>query len=252
MLIVPAGCGSPDYATWVGKGASLATGAPDAASGTVDPSLLAHWRFDDEVGTAATDSSGRGHHGTLVGTPVWTTGKIRGALALDGQTFVRMPYSSDWDQLGATNAFTVVAWVMRQTTVVGWNSLVSRQYQRTTWEHFELSFKDDHVVSVASSQINPDWYCTAPSPTTNGLWMHIAGTYDGTTLRAYESGIEVCNLAISTALTTDDTGIVIGGENNNESVNQFFTGLVDEVAIYSRAYSPSEIAELAAGKPIAP
>ncbi len=205
------------------------------------------------------DSSGRGHDGVILGNgalpiPVWTTGKVGGALALDGQTFVRVPYSSDWDQLGATNSFTVVAWVVLQTTVIGWSTLVSRQYRQTTWEHFELSFKDDHAGPVASSQINEDWYCNASAPTVNGLWTHVAGTYDGTTLRGYQNGIEVCSRALSTTLTPDATGVVIGGANNMAGpiVNQFFTGLVDELAIYSRALGPSEIAELATGTPIAP
>ena len=168
---------------------------------------------------------------------------------------MRVPYSSDWDQLQTTHAFTVVGWVMRrQMPVIGWNSVISRQYQRSTWEHFELSFKDDRVVSVASSQINADWYCTAPSPTASGLWTHIAGTYDGTTVRGYENGIEVCSLAFSATLLADDTGIVIGGQDNtaDQTVNQFFTGLVDDMAIFSRAMSTGEIAEIAAGKPITP
>jgi hypothetical protein len=259
MWIGASACGSPDYTSWVGKGDLPAKGAPDATSTTAPPALLAYWRFDDGAGNLVLDSSGHGHDGTILAngtspTPAWTTGKVGGALALDGQSFVRVPYSSDWNKLEATNAFTVVAWVIRQTTMIGWNTLVGRQYQGTTWEHFELGFKDDHVVPVASSQINQDWYCTAPAPTANGLWMHIAGTYDGTTLRGYESGIEVCNLAFATTLTTDDTGVVIGGENNlaDPTVNQFFTGLVDELAIYSRAFSSSEIAELAAGKPLLP
>jgi hypothetical protein len=258
LVIGAEGCGSPDYATWVGRADATANSSP-ALPATVEPALLAYWRFDDGVGTAVMDSSGRGHDGAILGNgplpiPVWTTGKVGGALALDGQTFVRVPYSSDWDELGATNAFTVVAWVVRQTTAIGWSTLVSRQYQQTTWEHFELSFKDDHAGPLASTQINQDWYCNASAPTVNGLWTHIAGTYDGTTLRGYQNGIEVCNLAFSTTLTPDDTGVVIGGENNMAGpiVNQLFTGLVDELAIYSRAFGPSEIAELAAGKPIAP
>jgi len=259
MLVVVSACGSPDYARWVGKSDPLAKVTPDAAPVAVDPSLLAYWRFDDGVGSAVADSSGRGNDGTVLGngtspTPVWTTGNAGGALALDGQTFVRVPYSSDWDQIQTTNAFTVVGWVMRQTPIIGWNSVVTRQFQGTTWEHFELSFKDDHVVSVASSQINPDWYCTAPLPTASGLWMHIAGTYDGTIVRGYENGIEVCNLAFSATLVADNTGVVIGGEDNtaDRTVNQFFTGLVDDIAIYSRAMSPGEIAEIAAGKAIVP
>jgi hypothetical protein len=233
--------------------ADAGTHSSPGSLSALDPALLAYWRFDDRSGAMVTDALGHGHDGTIVGDALWTTGKIGGALALDGRTFVRVPYSVDWDRLSETNAFTVVAWVLRQTTAMGWSTLVGRQYQGTTWEHFELSFKDDHVVPLTSTQINQDWYCSAPATTTTGLWTHIAGTYDGTTLRGYENGVEVCHLPISTTLTTDATGILIGGENNmpDQSVNQFYTGLVDELAIYSRAFGASEIAALAAGEPIA-
>ena len=58
----------------------------------------------------------------------------------------------------------------------------------------------------------------------------------------------------SRLFVADNTGVVIGGEDNtaDRTVNQFFTGLVDDIAIYSRAMSPGEIAEIAAGKPIVP
>jgi hypothetical protein len=223
----------------------------------LDPALLAYWRFDDAAGTAVRDSSGHGHDGTLISNisapvPVWTTGKVRGALALDGRTFVSVPDSPDWDRIGSTNALTVVAWVIRQTSVVGWNTVVSRQYQTTEWEHFNLGFKDDSLTPIAGTQVNPSWYCTAPAPTTEGLWMHIAGTYDGTTLRGYENGAEICNLDFTTALTTDDTGIIIGGKINDAGplVQQVFTGVIDELAIFSRALDASEIAAIAKGRPI--
>ena len=50
------------------------------------PTLVGYWRFDDGTGTVATDSSGQQppNNGTLVAGPTWTTGKVGGALALDG------------------------------------------------------------------------------------------------------------------------------------------------------------------------
>jgi hypothetical protein len=259
LLIGAPACGPPDYATRVGRDHSPTSNTPGSTSAPIDPGLLAYWRFDDGAGTLVADSSGRGHDGTLIGNgatpmPVWTTGKVRGALAFDGQTFVRVPDSPDWDQIGSANAFTVVAWVIRQTTASGWNTVVSRQYQVTQWEHFNLGFKGDYVAPVASTQIDELRYCTAPAPSVSGLWMHVAGTYDGTTLRGYENGIEVCNLAFSAALPSDDTGLIVGGKTNAAGpfVEQSFTGLVDDLAIYSRALDASELAELAAGKSITP
>jgi hypothetical protein len=255
LLIGAPACGPPDYARRVGG--DDAGNSPASTLSMVDPALLAYWRFDDGAGIAVADSSGRGHDGVLIANgatppPVWTTGRVRGALALDGKTFVRVPDSPDWDQIGSADAFTIVAWVIRQTTVTGWNTIVSRQYQITQWEHFNLGFKGDYVAPIASTQVDQFRYCTAPAPSVSGLWMHIAGTYDGATLRGYQNGIEVCSIAFPATLPSDDTGLIIGGKTNaaGPNVEQAFTGLVDDLAVYGRALAAGEIAELAGGKPI--
>ncbi|SVB26295.1 uncharacterized protein METZ01_LOCUS179149, partial [marine metagenome] len=46
--------------------------------------LLLWYKFDESIGTTATDSSGNGHDGSLVSGPTWTQGKIGGALSFDG------------------------------------------------------------------------------------------------------------------------------------------------------------------------
>ena len=50
------------------------------------------WKFDETSGTTASDSSGNGNTGTLVNGAAWTTGKIGGAVALNGQNaYVSVP-----------------------------------------------------------------------------------------------------------------------------------------------------------------
>jgi len=49
-----------------------------------DDGLVAHWKFDETSGITAADSSGNGNDGILINGPTWTTGKIDGAVSLDG------------------------------------------------------------------------------------------------------------------------------------------------------------------------
>ncbi|GAG19105.1 unnamed protein product, partial [marine sediment metagenome] len=62
--------------------------APQSATtdplGGVTEGLLAHWKFDEGNGTSVSDSSGNGNTGTLSGSPQWVTGRIGGAIGLDG------------------------------------------------------------------------------------------------------------------------------------------------------------------------
>ena len=47
--------------------------------------LIGNWKLDESAGTVAADASGKGHPGTLLGGPLWTSaGKVGGALAFDG------------------------------------------------------------------------------------------------------------------------------------------------------------------------
>ena len=51
---------------------------------------IAHWKFDDGVGTTAIDSEG-GHDGTLTNGPVWVAGQLGDALNFDGSDDYRRP-----------------------------------------------------------------------------------------------------------------------------------------------------------------
>jgi Concanavalin A-like lectin/glucanases superfamily len=82
-------------------------------------------------------------------------------------------------------------------------------------------------------------YLTGPTSNPVCIWTHEALTYDGTTLRLYINGV----LAISQART----GTILAGGTNplwiggNSPHGEYSQGLIDEVRIYNRALSQTEI-----------
>jgi hypothetical protein len=82
-------------------------------------------------------------------------------------------------------------------------------------------------------------YLATSGAITTGTWYHLVGTYDGTTVDIYLDG----NNALSTSFThpgnidTNAEGIVIGMRNDD----CFFDGLIDEVRIWDRALTDTEI-----------
>ena len=83
-----------------------------------DLSLIAYWKLDEGSGNLALDSSTNGNDGTVHGDPVWTTGKIDGALSFDGiDDYV------DVGDIDLTEAFTIAAWInisnMNINTIAG-------------------------------------------------------------------------------------------------------------------------------------
>jgi hypothetical protein len=75
----------------------------------------------------------------------------------------------------------------------------------------------------------------------DGVRHHVALTYDGTTYRLYIDGVADGTLASATApktTTSDPMGI---GYRSGAS-NEFFNGVIDEVAVYNTALSAARIA----------
>jgi Concanavalin A-like lectin/glucanases superfamily len=73
---------------------------------------------------------------------------------------------------------------------------------------------------------------------TLNVWTHLAGTYDGGTLRLYVNGVQVSTLAKTGALTTSTNPLQIGGDS---IFGQYFQGKIDEIRVYNRALSATEI-----------
>src|SRR5262249_30871069 len=75
-------------------------------------------------------------------------------------------------------------------------------------------------------------------------WYHAALAYDGTTARLYLNGI--LEAAVATSMNMDVDGqLVLGAFLNpvyHDPENQnYFSGLVDEAAVYNRVLTPTEI-----------
>jgi hypothetical protein len=71
-----------------------------------------------------------------------------------------------------------------------------------------------------------------------GRWTHLAVTYDRAALRLYVDGVETSSRAASGAIAKTTDPLWIGG---NRPYGEYFHGVIDEVRLYGRALSPSEV-----------
>jgi hypothetical protein len=69
-------------------------------------------------------------------------------------------------------------------------------------------------------------------------WVHVAMTYDGTTLRFYRNGTQVATAAASGAVSATTGALRIGG---NSPWGDYFSGMIDEVRVYNRVLTAAEI-----------
>ncbi len=109
--------------------------------------------------------------------------------------------------------------------------------QFAEWYTFAL-YSDGSVGPGVRAMGQTDGNATSPVLLPVNEWSHLAATYDGTTLRLYVNGLVVMSAPFTGNLATSTDPLRIGG---NSVYGEYFTGVIDEVRIYSRTLSAAEI-----------
>jgi len=220
-----------DVAGNTGPASNEATGT---VSGGPPPGLVAAWGFDEGSGTTTADQAGNGNNGTLSSATWSTTGKFGNALSFNGtNASVTVP---DSNSLDLTTGMTLEGWV-RPTVSNDWQTLIVKE--RPSELVYGLYSSTDanrpqSQVTIGGSARLLNGTATVPA----GAWTHVAATYDGTTQRLYVNGTQVSTLAASGTIQTSTSPMRIGG---NTVWAEWFNGLIDEVRVYNRALSATEI-----------
>lgn len=187
-----------------------------AAGAAADPSVVVgQWRFDEAGGQTAIDDGPYGLDGRLGASdgvdakdPARIAGLSGGALHLADGEFVRLPTA---DQL-APQTLTVEAVVRADQSPGQFRYIVSRGAQNCEASSYGLytgiaggiAF---YVYNGSTYRVTPT---AMPSDVWNGRWHHVAGVFDGTTVRLYVDGRPVgapqpAAVTIAYGLTTPDT-----------------------------------------------
>ncbi|MBN1363002.1 MAG: LamG domain-containing protein [Sedimentisphaerales bacterium] len=193
-----------------------------------DPALIAHWKLDETEGVDALDSAGD-HHGIVIGAPTWQpdAGKVGGVLEFDGATCVLT------DSVLNPNAgmFSVLAWIkggapgqVFVSQVDGADWLLADPATGTLMTDLkELTTR--RPMALHSSALIAD-----------GDWHRVGLVWDGTNRMLYVDGVAVA-ADTQSDLPDCDGGLHLGC-GKDAVPGTFFTGLIDDVRIYTRAVTP--------------
>jgi hypothetical protein len=216
--------------------------------------LVGYWRLDDGTGSGvAYDSSGRGNEGTLRDldpATAWVSGRSLGALEIAHTGWVQVAPSPSIDAI--TDHITLSVWVNLEGTINAtdmWGTALSRQTGTGTDQHYHIAIYMDGRPSLFLITVSGYVILKAPTAAPKDTWIHIAGVYDGATARLYVDGAEVASEALTGAFAADTTPVILGGNGNDASgvPTELFPGRIDELMLYARALSATEIGQLHAG-----
>ena len=209
--------------------------------------LIANWKFDENTGTTAQDSSGNGNTGTLINSPAWVPGKVNSALFFDATSkYVEVP---DANILSPTNA-TFIAWVLLNTTPTETYSIINKWSQTVDDEYLFGISTTSNLYLAWQTTGGGVWGTTSFNDVSStgtipiGQFTHAAVVRNEATISFYING------ALSSSSNVIDTNPFRNGINTlrigaqSRVVNRFFYGKIDEVSIYNRALSASEIQSL--------
>jgi hypothetical protein len=210
-----------------------------------DPNLVAWWKFDETSGTSASDSSGNSHTGTLQNGASFTSGYIDNAVTFDGDD--DRVACGTWNVTGS--AITICAWFK----ATGWpvssdGRIVSKatniQAADHTWMLSTTSSSGRKLRFRLKTGGTTTTLIATSGNLSTGTWYHGAAVYNGSTMKLYLDGDEVGSTSKSGSITTSSWAIAIGHQPPNAGDNPW-TGPIDDVRIYDRALSESEIEDLA-------
>jgi hypothetical protein len=204
--------------------------------------LVGHWKFDEGRTRSTADSSGNGNNGSLVGAggPQWITGQFGNALRFDGaDEYVNVPNSPS---LGIIGDITMAAWIKREVPLA-FDGIVSKTDGLTYWDYdFYFSSGDNRLRFWSDVGSPTPVFSSREVADTN--WHHVAVTRSGSSVTFYIDGFEAGTTTMDGAFMNNAVPIRIGTDGPAYDPGSMFQGGIDEVRIYNRALTASEIQNL--------
>lgn len=212
-----------------------------AVNSQLTNNIVAYWKLDGN----ASDASGS-NTGTVIGATADSQGKISSAYSFDGtDDYVSAPNSTSLNIQG--NTISLSAWIKPSEIKTQMIVTKIKEVGTHTSPYFQYNLQlygpSTNLYPRFCLSINGTIYYAAKSTLnlTLNQWYHVVGTYDGTNMRLYLNGSQVDTTSISGNITAYSTPVYLGV---NGALGEAFKGAIDEVGIWNRTLTASEVTQL--------
>jgi uncharacterized repeat protein (TIGR01451 family) len=216
----------------------VVNGSQPGQPGPATAGLVGYWPLDETSGSVVLDGSGFANTGSIMNA-TRVAGRINNALSFNGaNSAVLIPNTAS---LNFAGQITMSAWIKPLSTT-GKQDIVAHGYTTTTYGSVFLRINDGRY-EVGSWNNVSEPVASAPMPNSDlGNYVHLTGVYNGTSWILYRNGVVIATTETGMGSLQVNASWAIGARD--AGVDRFFNGVIDEVRIYNRGLSASEVLAL--------
>ncbi|NQT65839.1 MAG: hypothetical protein HQ554_06640, partial [FCB group bacterium] len=199
--------------------------------------LVVYYNSNAVSGTTLADNSSNSNTGTLTGMTgtEWITASAffgpKNCLDFDGtDDYVSIPPNASLNN----SLFTVEFWLKLDDTPSSWDGIIDKGRYSAGNEWYFVTIKNNLGGMFGILGVGEIWF----GLNDNG-WHHVAGTYDGTTMKVYVDGL-LNSITLTGSYTPSTNAIRIGQTLSGQNPANI---TIDEIRIWNYARTSEQICE---------
>jgi len=196
------------------------------------------------------DASGNNINGTMHGATLTTDrfGYPNSAWLFDGvSAFIDFGHPP---ALALTRALTLTAWIEPQAGGGFTQMIADKEFE------YQIALRGGSLACALSCGGVPETWSETTVAVPKGVWTHVALVYDGAKAILFTNGASVASFILGGPITNSSPGysmadFTIGSSQIADPTHNYFSGAIDDVRLYNRALSDSEVRASASASPAA-
>jgi len=217
--------------------------------------LVSWYPFDGN----ASDASGNGNNGTVTGATLTTDrfGNASKAYSFVANSYISVPHNSAFN---ASADMTISAWykTLGSGSPMDYLTIVCKRDDNfgvpTSFWDLTIEVASQKMGFFLYNSVSSFDYQLSQRTVNTSVWQHVVAVIKNNTTYIYLDGVLDSSSPITIPRPSNTNPLLIGWDRDTAPTSESFLGSIDDIRIYSRALSDSEIVTLyqEGGWPIVP
>lgn len=211
--------------------------------------LIGYWRFDDATGTIASDATGLGNPGTLVGGTLWTNSTAPMASGGGGAVSFNTSQTGSVTNQSALNTYplTVMTWFKAPSS----GGALVNKYASSSFNGWQIFITGGNLVGWYFRNSGNNVFSGGPmnaGPVADNKWHHAAMVIDASGGRLYVDGVQKTTLPWSGTPGPPTTTLPLSF--NIYQGDSLGTAQLDETSVWNTNLTTAQIQQFMNNPPI--